>query len=70
MRLNKVWVACSDAAIITATRIGGILSGVALSLLLSVTIMPKSASHQATDNLSAAMTGLINLSKCVPRCFV
>ncbi|KAK9807116.1 hypothetical protein WJX73_006825 [Symbiochloris irregularis] len=53
----------SDAFLVALTRISGILLGVLLSLALSVCVFPKSASHQATDNLGAALQGLIQLSQ-------
>ena len=43
------------------TRCSGILLGVALSVVLAVVIFPKSASHQATDSLAAALEGLERL---------
>ena len=41
-----------------ATRISGIVFGVFLSLLLCVVIFPKSATHEAVDNMWHAMTDL------------
>ena len=41
-----------------ATRISGIVFGVFLSLLLCVVVFPKSATHEAVDNLWHAMTDL------------
>ena len=37
----------ADAALVAVTRISGIVLGVFLSLIMSVIIFPKSASHQA-----------------------
>ena len=42
------------------TRVSGILMGVFLSIWLSVLIFPKSASHQATDCLAAALQGVLS----------
>ena len=47
-----------EAAIVAATRISGIVFGVFLSLLLCVVIFPKSATHEAVDNMWHAMTDL------------
>ena len=41
-----------------ATRISGIVFGVFLSLLLCVVVFPKSATHEAVDNMWHAMTDL------------
>ncbi len=52
----------ADAALVAITRVSGIVLGVMLSLLLSVIIFPKSASHQATDSMAAALLALADLS--------
>ncbi|CAK0786828.1 hypothetical protein CVIRNUC_010042 [Coccomyxa viridis] len=52
----------SDAYLVALTRISGIVGGVLVMLLLSVIIFPKSASHQASDNMTEALVSLVNLS--------
>lgn len=42
----------ADAFLVALTRISGILLGVLLSLVLSVFVFPKSASHQVSCNLA------------------
>ena len=42
----SAWVALADAYLVALTRIGGIVAGVALILVLSMAVFPKSASHQ------------------------
>ncbi|CAL8465245.1 g4780 [Coccomyxa elongata] len=53
----------ADASLVALTRIVGIVGGVMLMLMLSVFVFPKSASHQAADNMAEAMIDLVNLSK-------
>lgn len=53
----------ADAFIVALTRCSGIILGVFLSVLLAVLIFPKSASHQATDNLSEALQAICELSQ-------
>ena len=53
----------ADAFLVAVTRCSGILLGVALSVVLAVVIFPKSASHQATDSLAAALEGLERLCR-------
>lgn len=52
-----------DAFMVALTRCSGIILGVFLSVVLAVLIFPKSASHQATDNLSEALTSICTLCK-------
>lgn len=47
-----------DAAWVAVTRISGIVFGVFLSLLLCVLIFPKSATHEAVDNMWHAFADL------------
>ncbi|KAK9857975.1 hypothetical protein WJX84_004815, partial [Apatococcus fuscideae] len=51
----------SDAFLVALTRIGGIVGGVMITLVLAVTVFPKSASHEAADTMSAALQGLMQL---------
>ena len=51
----------TDAALVAITRIGGIVLGVMITLVLAVTVFPKSASHEAADAMSAALQGLLRL---------
>lgn len=44
------------------TRISGIIYGVLLTMIMSVLVFPKSASHQATDNLKAGLIKLAELN--------
>ncbi|CAL5222233.1 g4567 [Coccomyxa viridis] len=53
----------SDAYLVALTRISGIVGGVFVMLLLSVIIFPKSASHQAADNMTEGLVSLVNLSR-------
>ncbi|KAK9903224.1 hypothetical protein WJX75_000088 [Coccomyxa subellipsoidea] len=53
----------SDASLVALTRVVGIVGGVMMMLILSVFVFPKSASHQASDNMAEAMIDLVNLSK-------
>ena len=53
----------ADAFLVAVTRCSGILLGVLLSVVLAVLVFPKSASHQATDNLAEALSGLCLLSQ-------
>lgn len=46
---------------VALTRCSGIILGVFLSVILAVLVFPKSASHQATDNLSEALQNACNL---------
>ncbi len=52
---------CADAFLVAITRIGGIVGGVMITLVLAVTVFPKSASHEAADSMSAALQGLLKL---------
>ncbi len=61
----------ADAYLVALTRISGIVGGVLVMLLLSVVILPKSASHEVTQ-LEPHMT-LLSLSVpqamcCCGRC--
>lgn len=47
-----------DAAIVAATRISGIVFGVFISLVLCVVVFPKSATHEAVDNMWHAFADL------------
>ena len=47
-----------DAAMVAATRISGIVFGVFISLLLCVLVFPKSATHEAVDNMWHAFADL------------
>lgn len=51
----------ADAFLVAVTRIGGIVGGVLITLVLAVTVFPKSASHEAADTMSAALQGLMQL---------
>ena len=47
---------------VAVTRISGIIYGVILTMIMSVLVFPKSASHQATDNLKAGLIKLAELN--------
>ena len=51
-----------DAAWVAVTRISGIVFGVFLSLLLCVLVFPKSATHEAVDNMWHAFADLSALN--------
>ena len=51
----------ADAFLVALTRIGGIVGGVMITLVLAVAVFPKSASHEAADTMSAALQGLMQL---------
>lgn len=44
------------------TRISGIIFGVVTTMVMSVVVFPKSASHQATDHLKAGLAALAALN--------
>ena len=50
---------------VAVTRISGIIYGVILTMIMSVLVFPKSASHQATDNLKAGLEVLAELNTIV-----
>lgn len=54
-------VLCADAFLVAVTRCSGIILGVLLSVILASLVFPKSASHQAADNLASALEGLCSL---------
>lgn len=51
----------ADALLVALTRCSGIILGVFVSVILASFIFPKSASHQAADNLALALDGLCHL---------
>ncbi|KAK9805562.1 hypothetical protein WJX72_005167 [[Myrmecia] bisecta] len=53
----------TDAFLVMLTRVAGIVLGVFLSLLLSVLIFPKSASHEATDSVYYSLAKLADLNR-------
>ena len=53
----------ADAFMVALTRCSGIILGVFLSVVLAVLVFPKSASHQATDNLSEALLSICKLCR-------
>ena len=55
------WCVPADALLVAITRIGGIIGGVLITLVLAVVVFPKSASHEAADSMSAALQGLMQL---------
>jgi len=42
------WAVCADAFVVAVTRITGIVYGVVLTMVMSVIVFPKSASHQVS----------------------
>jgi hypothetical protein len=48
---------------VALTRCSGIILGVLVSILLAILVFPKSASHEAADNLARALEGLCSLCK-------
>ena len=51
----------ADAFLVALTRCSGIILGVLVSVILASFVFPKSASHQAADNLAAALESLCHL---------
>lgn len=51
----------ADAFLVAITRCSGIILGVGVSVILASFVFPKSASHQAADNLASALDGLCRL---------
>ena len=49
--------------LVALTRCSGIILGVLLSVVLASLVFPKSASHQAADNLAAALENLCDLCR-------
>ena len=47
---------------VAVTRISGIVFGVILTMIMSVIVFPKSASHQATDSLQSGLAALARLN--------